>query len=519
MFLVIWTALAIYYLCLADMDALLLWIILPIPFGAMLLVALRARHVVLTFFMGAIFLSHAVMPPVFFTERDKATYSGWTAVKNFRFEVFDFLRIYAPVLLYVFTVLVITLVLREVVSRRKSAAARAAQNRTYDRHMPDDLVGERTYAGGPDVRYPCRRQTHERVHTVLLITAVFAACAVHTWMYRHGIAMTGVAARVSLPFRLAGGWYYSSRFLLPILLFWVYMRTSRSWVLAILLSAYGLWAGISQLSRFALALPFCIVLFFSYLDKQRLRFAIVLVTLALAFECVSKARYAVCMASDGVVRADTSRPLGRLAWQMVLKHGIGSPIAPLFSAIDRLQGTQDVVLTSQYDTGAMGGSLREFQRLFLFGSHVSGREVGYALYGFFPHRGYSVGSGGLSARVLQIAGSNWFVLIAVSAWISLLLSVGEGLVQCYAGLFRSKPIGYAIGGLYIVLLYTSGIVSRLYGFILLASLVVFLHNLMRTTKAAWRFGYPMRSDGGQCTWNSACEGCAQLHPLRSGCCP
>jgi hypothetical protein len=149
MFLAIWTALAVYYLCLADMDALLLWTILPIPFGAMLLMAFRARHVVLTFFMGAIFLSHAVMPPVFFTERDKATYSGWTAVKDFQFEVLDFLRIYSPVLFYVFTVLVMTLVLREVVSLRKSAGVSIARNRMHDRYMPEDLVRERTYAGDP----------------------------------------------------------------------------------------------------------------------------------------------------------------------------------------------------------------------------------------------------------------------------------------------------------------------------------------------------------------------------------
>lgn len=482
-FAVLWLGLAGYYVFLNDMDALLLWAILSLLFGAMFFVACRSRHVVLMLFMGAIFLSHAVLPPIFFTQREKFTYSGWTAVKDFDFDVLQFLGMYTPVFLYVSIVLVTTLLFREILFC-KGVLLPFSFEQGRSGGDSDGPIGENTTIvseSRDQGSHTCGRGRHR--YRVLLVLIILIAGLTNNWMYSHGIAMTGVSSsQAHLPFHLAGIFYYFSKFVLPVILFLLYMKTSRSLALAVLLGLYALWAGFSQVSRFTLVMLFLPIVFFCMVDRRYLRLALAVLVLVIAFHWVSMARSSVYVISGGRTRAQLSLSLVRLAYQTILDHGLASPAQSLFALVDRLGGAQDVVLAAQYDTAAMGGSLSEFQRHFWFGSKVSGAQIAYALYGFVPYHGFSVASGGFSARVMEIAGSNQLVLVAVSFWISLLLTVGEGLVRCFALVCRSTYTGYMVGGIYMVLLYFLGFPSWFYAFTLAAWLMLFTIHTCRLSK-------------------------------------
>ena len=252
--------------------------------------------------------------------------------------------------------------------------------------------------------------------------------------------------------------------------------------LVVILSLYALWAGFSQVSRFTLVALLCPVLFLSYSDRRHLRFALVLLVLLIAYHWVSISRNYVYAYTGTIVSFNSSLSLAQLAWETISTHGILSPADSLVSLIERVGGAQDVVLASQYDTHAIGGSLKEFQRHFWFGSDVSGREIAYALYGFVPYRGHSPGSGGFSSRILQIAGSNWIILLGLAAWISLLLTVGEWLVRSYLRVFQSRDVGSMVGAIYIVFLYVLGFPKWFYALVILACLFLFLHAAVRASK-------------------------------------
>ncbi len=487
LFIVFWAALSGYYLYLGAMDALLLWVILPVVFGAVLFTAWRSGHVVLTFFMVAIFLSHGVLPSIFFTQKERFTRTGWLAVKDFDFDVVQFLNIYLPVMFYVAAVLFGTLFLRRLKLRRRdpqdSTRRPSRLVPSADEMCPVPLgFGHLGSAGSIG-----RSRQGKQGYGILLVLVIMLAALVNNWMYSHGIAMTGlIGGQAQLPFRLGGLLYYSTKFLLPVLLFFVYRRTTRPAALAFLLSLYALWAGFSQVSRFTLSVLFLPVLAVSYLDRRYLRFGIALLVFLLAYHWVSQARSSIYVFSDGVISRDVSLSLMRLTWQTIRDNAFVSPIDPLFAVVRRMEGGQDVVLASQYDTAAMGGSLREFQRVFLFGANVTGRQVVQALYGFVPPRGFSPGLGGFSSRILQIAGGNPLILVPLALWVSMLLAVGERLRRSYAELFSSREIGYLIGGIYVILLYIFGQPSWLYAFLVLGCMGLFVHDTTCLAKCGQR---------------------------------
>jgi hypothetical protein len=311
----------------------------------------------------------------------------------------------------------------------------------------------------------------------MFIGVILMAAMLNNWMYNNGIGLTGLTGgQAALPFRLGGILYYLVRFILPAGLFLIYMHTSRTWPLAALLGVYALWAGTSQVSRLVLIMLFFPLLFFSYMDRRYVRLGIAIVMLMITYTWVYNARKSVYAVQGGGVHWDSSLSLPELIWTTVSEYGVASPGDSVFAIIGRLGGAQDVVLASQYDTASMGGSLREFQRLYLFGSNTTGEDVAQALYGFVPLSGFSVGSGGFSCRILQIAGGNGFVLSALAAWISLLLTVGEVLVWRYTQIFRSRWIGYAVGGMHVIFLYAFSISRWLYAFIAVACFIMLCIN-------------------------------------------
>jgi hypothetical protein len=309
------------------------------------------------------------------------------------------------------------------------------------------------------------------MYGVLIVAIVVLVGILNDWMYSHGIAITGLEhSQQELPFHLAGILYYATKFLVPMLLFVVYMRTSRSAVLATIILLFAIWAGVSQLSRTTYVLTSSPVLLFAFLDRRHARLVAASVFFLISFSWVQSARGVVYYVSDGIAYGDVSVSLPKVVWEAAVGTGIESVSGGLYTLLSRPGGAQDVVLASQYDTAGMGGSVSEFQRLFLLRSKRSADEIQYALYGFVPPSGFSAGSGGFSARMLLISGGNWFVLAGLSVWVAILLTVGELLAQRYIAATGSLEIGYLVGGAYSVLLYACGLVHWLYGFILFAAI-------------------------------------------------
>jgi hypothetical protein len=471
--IVIWTLLAGYYVYMGDWEALLLWVVLPIPFGFMLLYALRSRHIVLSFFMAGIFLSHAVLPSFFFLERENYTFSGWTAVKNFDFNVSHFLQIYTFVFFYVAIVLIVTLVFKQLLFRSPKPDRAPFQRTRGNSAAHQASLGLLEIVRLSLARFSAANPRTKLGYSLLFAAIILLAAILNNWMYSRGIGMTGLlGSQQALPFRLNGILYYSTRFLLPVILALVYMRTSRSWPLAALALFYALWAGTSQISRTTYTLLLLPIVAFAFLDRRYFLMTFALSFFLVAYPWVGYARNSIYYVVDNVVYGDTSIPLYQLIQQTIVQHSFDGAFSSFFSVLARVGGAQDVILAAQYDTEVTGGSLREFQRVFLFGSPITGDQVQAELYGFIPPEGFSAGAGGLSSMVLQIAGGNLIVLFFVAVWLAVLLTVGEVMARRYVRKIGTPIAGYFFGSVYVLFLYAFGHIEWLYGFTMFAIFIL-----------------------------------------------
>jgi hypothetical protein len=461
-----WLIIAGYCLYQQDLDALWLWVLLPVPFGLLLCWAWRSGYVVVTLFMALIFLSHAVLPPSFFIDRKMYGDPGFTAIGSFDFSLTAFLGMYSYVLFYVVVVASVTLLVSRLVFRRKTlgllptpATGHSPQRRPS---LPLGLT-----RGTPASRLKA---------TALLAACVAPAALLNAWMYAHNIAITGIES-TALPFRLAGILYYASRFVLPVALFFIYMRTSRSWLSATILLLYAFWAGTSQLSRTTittLALP---VLAFVVIDRRWMLGAAAFLFYSTTFQWVGLARNFVYYVSGGVAHGDLSLSLPALIQTTVETYGIRSAFEGLFGLIGRIGGGQDVVLALQYNTAAMGGSWNAFCNYFL--ARPATDEMTTALFGTtFPH-GFAAALG-FSANMLLIAGKSWGVLFGVSVWVALLLMVGEALTRAYVKATGMLLMGYVAGGLYVIFLCALGTMGWFYSYVFVAVGLLFALQVGRS---------------------------------------
>jgi len=450
-----WLILAGYCYQQQDIDALWLWVSLSLPFGLLLLFAWRSGYVVPLLFAALAFLSHAVQPPLFFIYQRE-----FGAIKDFDFSLERFFSIYQYVLFYVFVTVVATILLNRIVFRRKT--------QQLSPHASIKYPGQRQLLSLGLVRGTLFSQLK---FTFLLTALIVPAALLNVWMYNNNVAITGVESTY-LPFRLTGILYYSSRFFLPVVLFFIYMRTSRSWFPASLLLLYAFWAGISQVSRTTittLALP---VLVFVVIERRWLMGLAASLFFLTAYQWVGQARAFVYYVSNGASHASLDRSLSDLIQITVSTNGIQSIFEGLFSLLYRIGGARDVVLAFHYNTASMGGSWNAFWNFFL--ARPVSDEYMTALFGMLFPRGFAEAIQ-FSANIILIADKNWVALFVVSLWVAIYLTLGELLARSYITSTHLPIVGYVVSGLYVIFLYALGTMGWFYRFI--AVIVGFLFVL------------------------------------------
>ncbi len=483
-----WAVLALYYIALSNFEALILWVVLPVIFGWILFVAWRSRHIALTLFMGAVFLSHAILPSLFFANKENYSYSGWSAVKSFNFQLTDFFIIYLQILFYVVGVLLFTLYIRKHVFGVSALTLRLPSRA----NIPQTKKRKPT---GSKVKYG-----------VFLVLLIIGLSVINQWMFNMGIAMTGLTGQqIALPYRLGGILYYSTRFVFPLVVFVLYMHSSRSFFLASLLAIYAAWAGVSQLSRTTYVMYFIPVLAFFILDKKYLRGGLFALVFLILLNTIGYARSFVYLIYGNAVHRSDSYSLIELFYRVIEDQGSNMEIiSVLHGLLGRIGGSQDVVLAYQYPTFEMGGSWVHFQHLFLYGAELSTQYITYFLYNFTLPSGFAVGTGGLSALVVIISGGNYFVLLLMSAWVSFWLNIIELIVMKFAKMSAKIEIGYMVGGLGIILFVTA-YMGIFYGYIAMAFLFLYvcrilfgLHKGLKAgTVSKKSFPYECRDIGGR----------------------
>ena len=282
-----------------------------------------------------------------------------------------------------------------------------------------------------------------------------------------------------LSFRLGGILFYFTKFIVPLIIFYFYSHSSRPLPLAVLIAFYAMFAGLSQVSRFTFAMIILPVLYFAVSDQKYRRLFLVGVLSLFGFSLISQAREYVYLVGEGTVTMNPDANMLSVARLASSEFGNIDVASVLFSMVSRVGGAQDIVLGFQYDTQGTGGSWANFRRLFLMDSRITGDAVGYELYGIDLPVGFSVGSGGFSSQMLQIAGGHFIVLSVLAFWVGFWISLGDKLFCENIRIFQRFDAAFTFALLFIVLFFVAAQIVWFYAFMGISLLAV-LYGRKRT---------------------------------------
>ena len=438
-----WLVLLAYF-AMRDGEAALLSVLLTPAIGGLLLVAIAARHRVLSLFLGLALLSHAVAPPFFFLRRGFYTYGGgFGAVKNFGFGVGEFLTIYSHVLVFLLALVTFTIGLHRLWPDT------TATNRRLNDLAPAD----------PRVRLIST--------AALALFLLLVAMPMSVFMYANRIGITGLEPAV-LPYRLTGILTYFRMLVVPVAIFIGLAFSSRGAALTLLIVAYTFVAGFASASRYVVLSSAAAVTLFALLDRRVLRLVSVLGATAAIFVLVTASRdylYTEHMPLTQLVQT-TLRNYDPAAF---------SPFELVGGIANRLWGPQDVVLAYQYEVPSRWTAIVNY-----FSLRPVVQDLTYEMYGMTfagATAAFGVGLGYVPWMIL-LAGRSLPVLIALAFFTAVLLSLCERLVTRYDAL--PGAIGYlssrVLAALFIYCIYPSNM-NWFYQALLLAVLGLALERL------------------------------------------
>ena len=457
-------ALSLYFYYKDVQGLFLFYIFAPIA-GVFLYAAIKSKHITLSLFCTFFFVAHAISPAFFFLNKDKYTYSGWAAVKNFNFEMQEFLSIYLWLLGLITCIVVSTLLL--------------SRSRLF--YIPRTWHYIAVNMNATQLR--TTNVYRNRIIYSFLLTGfiIFLATPLSIYMYNHQIGITGIIPP-TLPYKLTGALYYTKRYVVPIVIFILYLRSTRSILLSMLVLLYSLIAGLTSASRSAVIIASLTVLWFSFAERRLLRLMTSLFIVSFGVSVVSLSRsilYAEVPDFLSLIRNSYLLP-GKL-WEL--------PFEVLNMVSKRLYGAQDIVLAYQYDPGNQIASIIKF-----FLAKPLEENYALALYGFNLPAGKAYGVGfGLLPWLIALANKSVAVLILLGSIVSIYLSVSERIIRSVLvtrGSVFKIPLnltGYPLSFLITYSLYGSNL-RFFYFFILLSLLIVLKGKKVKLYRHVYQSG-------------------------------
>lgn len=393
-------------------------------------------------------------PPFFFIDKDSYSPYGFSAIKDFDFSVLKYLKTFSFVFFFLYSVTFSIYILRKFLPIKFT-------------FIKKDTKG--IQKSGNTIT------TIKLKNLLYLVLFIFLLAFMNYWMFNNSIGLTGIESP-RLPFKMSGILFFFSRFIAPILLIMLYSRTKRSFLVAIFLLIYALWAGLTQVSRTTLTMFWLPVIFFALVDKRYVLLLISISLFLIVFPYIETARNYVYKIDSGVVGINSANSIFSISSELLQSKDIISIKGALFGFVGRLGGTQDVVLADQYDNSDIGNSFMQFSRVFFLSKKMDLLKLQTELYGFTPPEGFSPGDGALTASVLIISNKNFIVLFLTSFFVALIIHFNEFILKSL-----SIRLNYSVVTNFLALLFNLILVPRLsyiilYGYMAVVLILILILN-------------------------------------------
>jgi hypothetical protein len=412
------------------MDYFYLSMFIGLPFLFGLALAARTRSDLLIVVALAAFISGWLGPLGLFLDRDKYTYSGFLAVKDFHFSVFEFIASYLPIIAGYFVIMLIAVFFSGDVAANARAAFAGEQSR-YP--APDRSRKRQTAKGSGGMR-------------ILFVAMILGFAAVNWWMFNNSVGLTGINPP-ELPFKLSGILYYLSRFVFPAALIFLLTKFKPSSADLALLTAYACFAALTSVSKTTLFLMFTPVLISSFLQRRYVLLAVALLLLAIFYPVVNVARNFVYLSDQGVSVRNLDFSIVQVLVESLFEYTGEDLMAGPLSIVERIGGGQDVALAAQYDSAQVAGPLVEFVRVYIFDFFDLAATAQAQMYDYQPDiLGFATGDGGFFAHMLLVGGGSFPVMLLVCAYEGMVLTIGNSTYQrlLKLGIPREVVLFYAV---------------------------------------------------------------------------
>lgn len=201
-----------------------------------------------------------------------------------------------------------------------------------------------------------KRPKNAWMYTLLLLLVIATIAPLNIWMFRNGFSLVGVEPP-SLPFRLSGILHYFTKYIVPVALAYLYYKSPRTLLPALLLLAYGLLLGLTSLSRSALVLVVLPILGLAWIEKKKVVLFAIGVGLLISYSLISRARDLVYFVADGISGALTDSGILLIAISLLgnLQLNFNLLSTAFMAILNRIEGFENLVLSSSYDPNAVSG--------------------------------------------------------------------------------------------------------------------------------------------------------------------
>lgn len=380
---------------LAIVDSYVLPIYLTIlPFHSLLLyLSIKTRNILFVFYSFMLFLSHGIGSVLFFIDRENAQSTGFNAIGNFDFSYSSLWNAYS----YLFVFLLVLLLFINIFKKKG-----------HTNFFPTFI--KQQYQS-------FKLKASLSLFPIICCIILFAGISI--WMYNLHIGMIGLPQR-QLPFHLTGILFYIRRFLFPLILTWIYVKTKNKNIATISLIIYSFIVGITATSKSASILILLPVTFINYMIGKKKMALLCTISMILAYLIVGTMRLLIYeFDADIDIMTVLSTPLDFSDSNIFLSL--------MKSITGRLYGMQCTVLVDQY-------TQLTFNDLISFYTHCTINEIipdiSYTLFGIILPEDKAFGVGlGYNGTMGLLSCHNYYYTILQAFLIAIIFCIQNDCVQ------------------------------------------------------------------------------------------
>jgi len=295
-------------------------------------------------------------------------------------------------------------------------------------------------------------------------------------MYEYKIAVLGIETEY-LPFKLVGILFYLRGYILPFLIFYIYLKTNRSNFFKLLIILTALLVGALSASRGVTLFYIFPVLVGVLLKKINLKRIVFVGLLVISSYFLTSLTREITYSTSDLSLFDLPYLLLNTKGSLVKEGGVMVTFLNILGTIaNRLYGAQDIILAYQH---ILVDPWKSFIR-FSFGNELVNDLAG-VVYGlkFLPGRGFGVGMG-IIGQFVMIARSNLLLLLVAVIFMSLLTAILNRLLSIL--FINNKSSKYSQVYYFVLFVFSfnimQGSISYIYTFIIGSFIInkLFLNN-------------------------------------------